>query len=88
MRVKGVCGLQAGRMQKEATHGGDLVLRRGSFRMLLRLTVIHGNGQTGDVTMYMWLVQPSHIFAYICSVSIDVQTTCSSAAGGRALPSI
>ena len=75
-------------MQKEAARGGDLVLRRGSFRILLRFIVIHGCAQVGDVSMYTWLVQPSHVFAYIYSVSIDVQTMCSSAAGGRALPSI
>ena len=71
-----------------ARRRSDLVLRRGSFRILLRFIVIHGCAQVGDVSMYTWLVQPSHVFACICSVSIDVKTTCSSAAGGHALPSI
>ena len=43
-----------------------------------RLNQEQGKGDRGTYH------QPS----YICSVSIDVQTTCSSAAGGRALPSI
>ena len=84
-----VCaGPGAGRMQKEAARGDDLVVRRGSFRICLRFIVIHGCAQVGDVSVYTWLVQPSHVFACICSVSIDVQTMCSSAPGGRALPSI